>query len=42
MTPFKPELTTTGQRHPITNNLSSAYQDNAWGNWYRFIKTEKV
>ncbi len=37
-TPFKPTLTTQGQRHPVTQDLPGANGDKpTWGRWFRLI-----
>jgi hypothetical protein len=39
-TPFKPNLTTTGLRHPVTQNLPGANGNTpSWGRWFRLIDT---
>ncbi len=39
---FLPSLTDLGKRHPITNTLENSFKDNKWGNWFSFIKTNKI
>ena len=41
--PFKPILTETGRRHPVTADLPGAGAENGapqWGNWFRHLDTE--
>jgi hypothetical protein len=39
-TPFKPDLTETGKRHPVTQGLPGANDGKpTWGRWFRLIDT---
>ncbi|GAA0549260.1 hypothetical protein FHS83_001096 [Rhizomicrobium palustre] len=43
--PFKPQLTTEGLAHPVTQGLSGAIGQNgqpSWGRWFRMIGAQKV
>ena len=42
---FKPEVTATGEAHPVTHDLPGANRGTkppSWGDWYRVIGAEKV
>ena len=39
--PFKPELTSQGQKHPVTKDLpGSAGKEPSWGRWFRLVDTD--
>ncbi|MCA0432750.1 MAG: hypothetical protein LCH46_05750 [Proteobacteria bacterium] len=40
-TPFKPQLTDLGKRHPVTRNLPGENNGSpSWGRWFRLIDTD--
>ncbi|MGI9388277.1 MAG: hypothetical protein ACR2OX_12685, partial [Methyloligellaceae bacterium] len=44
--PFKPRITETGHRHPVTRRLPGSAvrgsnKDPSWGRWFRLIETEQ-
>jgi len=42
LTPFRPQLTTEGSRHPIARNLKGGNITKPdWGKWFRLIDTER-
>ncbi|MDA7947026.1 MAG: hypothetical protein MPJ78_06075 [Hyphomicrobiaceae bacterium] len=41
--PYRPAVTKTGDRHPVTRGLADGPQDTAkWGRWFRLIETESA
>jgi len=41
LTPYRPQLTTEGSRHPIARDLKGSDVNNpAWGKWFRLIETD--
>lgn len=36
--PFKPRVTTAGDRHPVTRHLPGSAKDPDWGRWFRTIE----
>jgi hypothetical protein len=43
-TPFKPQLTSQGERHPVTRDLKGAFplEKPQWGEWQRLIGSQSV
>lgn len=39
-TPYRPGITKTGERHPVTRGLRDDTQGTPWGRWFRLIDTE--
>ncbi len=39
-TPFTPEVTPLGQRHPVTRGLESHAPDQGWGRWLRQVEID--
>lgn len=35
---FRPELTDTGRRHPVTAGLAAAAPEGGWGRWFRMVE----
>ena len=35
-------LTELGKRHPVTNTLQQSFENENWGKWFGFIKTNKI
>ena len=35
--PFKPKLTTLGNKHPVTRDLAGAGENPSWGRWFRAV-----
>ncbi|MEM8743900.1 MAG: hypothetical protein AAGF14_04615 [Pseudomonadota bacterium] len=41
--PYRPAVTKTGDRHPVTRGLASGPKDaESWGRWFRLIETESA
>lgn len=38
--PFKPKLTTLGEKHPVTRDLPGAGENPTWGRWFRAVSAE--
>ena len=39
---YKPGVTPTGLRHPVTENLTPGQAQGKWGNWLRYISTQSL
>ncbi|MCP4330914.1 MAG: hypothetical protein GY791_21205 [Alphaproteobacteria bacterium] len=39
--PYRPAITETGRRHPVTAGLVPAEQD-PWGHWYRYVDADQI
>jgi hypothetical protein len=38
--PFKPKLSTLGEKHPVTRDLPGAGENPSWGRWFRAVGAE--
>ncbi len=40
--PYRPELTQTGRRHPVTRNLPGDGTPPAWSRWFRLVEADAI